>query len=334
MKRPIILSMLIAIMALTAFQSCKKDRTTVYVNTGNSNTGGNSTPTKFPINVLGSFAKQKPAPNKKTFDINNGTVFYTASGSSFTINPNSLVHLDNSAVTGNVELEIIEYRTPADMLFSGVTVTSGNQLLESGGMFYIMARQNGQELKLKNGSTISMKIAQTNNNDEIMNFWNGEENMKDSLNIINWVEAKDTVAVVPKPDSGNHVKYYNLNFNYFEFGYCNIDREMSKFKNKIKKFRIKCNDSFNKSNSTALLLFKQYNSCAWCYWADDKEMSTYYELPLNETIKVLVYRKTGPGEDDLEYAIREYTLLDESLVEFDVVTKCTYAELSAIIKAL
>jgi hypothetical protein len=48
----------------------------------------------------------------------------------------------------------------------------------------------------------------------------------------------------------------------------------------------------------------------------------------------LVYKKKGKGEDDLEYAIKEYTLEDDALVEFTTLTKCTMSDLEGFIKAL
>lgn len=323
---------LLVIGTMTA-QSCKKDRTTVILN----NTTGTTKVTV--LNPLNTFASAAPMKQSFTFDIASGALITGSKGSQFYFPPSSLVHQDGSPVSGNVQVEIREYMNKADMLFSGVTVTSGNALLESGGMFYIMPRQNGEELKLKSGSTFQIFIPKANAGNEAMDFWNGEPNLDDSLNKIDW-EKQDSVPIKQVRDTvqgqGQRTTYF-AQFNYFKFGYCNIDREMNKFKTLISKFRIKLAGHCKDTNSTALLMFKNYNSCAWCYWINGEEqMSTYYGLPLNETIKVLVYKKTGSGEDDLAYAVKEITLIDETTADFSTtaLTPCTNQQLEDIIKAL
>ena len=65
-------------------------------------------------------------------------------------------------------------------------------------------------------------------------------------------------------------------------------------------------------------------------------MSTYYQLPLGETLKVLVYKKTGNGEDDLAYAVLEINLVDNTLADFSSLPliPCTNQQLEDVIKAL
>lgn len=315
-----------------SLSSCKKDRTTLIIN--NPTTGGGKGST---LNPLNTFQDAKPMSQSFTFDIGTGAVITGAKGSQFYFPANSLLHQNNTQVTGNVVVEIREYMNKADMLFSGVTVTSGNDLLESGGMFYIMPRQNGEDLKLKPGSGFQINIPKTNAGNEAMDFWNGEPNVKDSFNKINWIK-QDSVPIKQRQDSaqGQQTKYF-AQFNYFKFGYCNIDREMNKFKTLISKFRIKLPGHCKDTNSTALLMFKNYNSCAWCYWiTSEEQMSTGYSLPLNETVKVLVYKKTGSGDDDLAYAVLEITLTDNTVADFSntALTPCTNQQLEDIIKAL
>jgi hypothetical protein len=323
-------TILAVFISAIGFVACKKDRTTVLVN---NNPG--KTPTSYPVNILGGWTKQAPKKQSFTMNADGGGWVTGAKGCRFYFPPAALLDMSNNAVTGNVEIELIEYMNKADMLFSGVTVTAGNELLESGGMFYLMARKNGAELHLKDNSGFMINIPQTNNNMEPMDFWAGEPNQDDSLNKVNWVK-QDTVAIVPRKDTAAQGRAtYSMMFDYFKFGYCNIDREMNKFKTLVTKFRIKLPEGCNDTNSTALLLFKNYNCCAWCFWfPDENRMSTYYSLPQGETAKVLIYKKTGKNEDDLEYAVKEFTFTDVTEVEFTTLSKCTNQQLEDVIKGL
>ncbi len=332
MKNKLLHGLLLVCLTALIFQACKKDRTVVYV-TPTVNNPTNPL-VNYSVGILSAFKKAAPAMQTFTGDATTGFWITGAQGCKFYFPANALLDASNMAVSGNVTIELTEYMNKADMLFAGVTVGSGNQLLESGGMFYLMAKKNGAELHLKNNVGFFIQIPQTNNTPDPMDFWNGAPNTGDSLNKIDWVK-KDTVKIIPKKDSGQFKSYYGLQFDYFKFGYCNIDREWSKFKTFISKFRVKLPKGCNDTNSTALLLFKNYNCCAWCNWLNTEDaISTHYQLPLGETIKVLVYKKTGKGEDDLEYAIKEVVLSDDTEVDFIGLVKCTNLELEGFIKAL
>src|SRR5690606_18073278 len=128
-----------------------------------------------------------------------------------------------------------------------------------------------------------------------------------------------------------------LYLNYFKFGFCNIDRYMYNNKPKCNSFKIRVPSNCNDTNSSALLMFPDLNSCAYCYWHGSGDyITTSYTLPVGEDVKVLVYRKTGPNEDDLEYAIvNSYTLIADS--DIDVtgsMTACTKADLESIIEGM
>jgi hypothetical protein len=336
MKKNSLFIALVLFSGLLMFQACKKDRSTVFVD--NKNNTGNK-PVSHRVGILSAWTNQAPQKQSFTIDASTGGWIQGAQGCKFYFPADVLLDKNNVKITGNVDIELREYMTKGDMFFSGVTVTSGNQLLESGGMFYLMARKNGQDLKMKSNPGFIMDIPATNTNTDQMDFWFGEPNGKDdTLNKVNWVKA-DTVAIIPKKDTagqgGNHRVRYFAQFDYFQFGYCNIDRESWKFKTLISKFRIKMPNGCNDTNSTALLLFKDYNCCAWCYWVNaENRIMTGYSLPLGEAGKVIVYKKTGEGDDDLEYAIKEFTFTDVTEVEVTVMTKCTKQDLENFIKAL
>jgi hypothetical protein len=331
-KNLILIVMLLA--SAFVYQSCKKDRSTVIVQPkGNSN--GN-TPTSYYLNGKELFRSIAPKEQKFIMNAATGISITGQSGSKFYIPANSLLHQNNSPVTGNVDIVLIEYSTKADMLFSGVTTTSGTELLESGGMFYLMAKQNGEELKAKPEATFSFNIVPTGNNmTDPMDFWRGVPNQNDSLNKINWV-VKDSVRVVPKKDSQQLKANYQLTLNYYQFGYCNLDRYYDQNKPRIKTIKIHPPSSCNDTNSQALITMKQYNACGHCYWAiNNQYISTYYRPTIGEDIKVLIYRKTGSGKDDYEYASVDYTLIEDSEITYNgPMTKCTYDELITLIKTL
>lgn len=307
--------------------SCKKDKVIVTSNETKAQS----------LNVLSMW--QSRAAKPQSFEVDNATGgnFFSSSGSYFYFQAGSLRHTDGSPVVGKVAISLTEYRTKADMLFSGITVTADNDLLESGGMFHMTATQNGEQLEQDPAKQIYIQMVSSTPNFNVMDLWQGEKNNNDQRNAMNWKKI-DSVQVKPNKDSmqgGGKGFNYGMQFNYFKFGYCNIDREAFKFKTKCSKFRVKMPKGCVDSNSTALLLFKNYNCCAWCHWLIDEDaISTHYALPVGETIKVLIYKKTGKNEDDLEYSVQEIALTDNTVVTFTSTTACTLQQLEDIIKAL
>ncbi|MDX1477206.1 MAG: hypothetical protein R3301_05840 [Saprospiraceae bacterium] len=60
--------------------------------------------------------------------------------------------------TGIVEIQVIELRTPGEILLAGIQTTSYDNLLSSAGEFYLSVRQNGQEVNLRPGKQIRWRV--------------------------------------------------------------------------------------------------------------------------------------------------------------------------------
>jgi mono/diheme cytochrome c family protein len=86
--------------------------------------------------------------------------------------------------TEPVIIELKEIYSPIEILASGLTTESNGELLESGGMFYINAKRNGDEIKLKKSIEGSIPSENINPN---MQLFKGEEK-KDGN--VNWIEPE------------------------------------------------------------------------------------------------------------------------------------------------
>jgi hypothetical protein len=311
--------------------ACKKDRTILIIDKTNNTLSFNLDAANF---------WNSAAPQKQTFTFNatSGGWISGAKGCSIYLPGNAIIDAANTTVSGNVTMELTEYMSKADMVFSGVTAISANELLESGGMFNLVCKRGSEELKLKSATTAMLIVKQANKTFDAMDFFVGNDNTaKDKLNKVNWA-LKDSVKARPKQDSGGtggSKAFFNCYINYFQFGYCNFDRYWTNGKIKVKKFRIKLPKGCNDTNSTALIMFKNYNSCACCFWINKDSMSSGYNLPQGEIAKILIYKKTGTAEDDIEYSTQEITFTEETTVVFNAaLTKCTKTQLMDIVKAL
>lgn len=91
----------------------------------------------------------------------------SATGNSVSIPANVLVYADGSPVTGQVDLSFREYRTMADFLAAGMPMhysdSRGDFFFNSGGMFEVRVRQNGEDLFIAPGKTYNVAFAPTGN---------------------------------------------------------------------------------------------------------------------------------------------------------------------------
>ena len=58
----------------------------------------------------------------------------------------------------DIKLELKEFFTPSEMLLAGLTTTSGDKTLMTGGMIHIMAYCNGKEVPLKKGAKANINF--------------------------------------------------------------------------------------------------------------------------------------------------------------------------------
>ena len=86
------------------------------------------------------------------------TVIETAGGIVLSIPASAFLDADHRPVTGTVELVVKEALDAASMLKAGLSTCAGDQLLETGGMFYLDARQNGQPIVIDTGHAIYAEV--------------------------------------------------------------------------------------------------------------------------------------------------------------------------------
>lgn len=82
-----------------------------------------------------------------TVNAEEDNVIETEGGLVVAIPKGSLLQ-NGKPVTGNIEIEIKEALTPEDIVLSGLSTKSGDNLLETGGMFYFNARKDGENLTI------------------------------------------------------------------------------------------------------------------------------------------------------------------------------------------
>src|SRR5690606_4309370 len=126
-------------------------------------------------------------PESFVINTSKDTTLICKEGTRLIIEANSFVNADNEPVQGTVNLSVTEYYKLSDMLLANLSTTSNGELLETGGMLYIEAKQGNSELKLKENASIEIHFP-TQAKKENMQLFSGE--WKDG--VMNWELQKNT----------------------------------------------------------------------------------------------------------------------------------------------
>lgn len=171
MKRFKLSSVLMAGAILIFATSCKKDKP-------QPNTPDPSNPT---TNHATAFFNNNLSNGTQTFTINAGQA-QTVTGSKGTVvhfNANSFVTANGAPVTGSVQIELVEIYSKSDMILMnkqtvGKTWNNSVSPLISGGQFSIVAKQNGQKLKLAPGMNYQIDAPAPNGTTSLMGLFYGQ----------------------------------------------------------------------------------------------------------------------------------------------------------------
>lgn len=136
-----------------------------------------------------NFESLKKAPQFFVVDSKKDTTIVCKEGTKLVIKGNSFVDANNAIVKGKINISVTEYYKLSDMLLANLTTTSHGELLETGGMLYIEAKNRDSDLKLAQNSSIDILFPTRNKKDNMQLFSGTWENEN-----INWKlqDSQDT----------------------------------------------------------------------------------------------------------------------------------------------
>lgn len=272
--------------------------------------------------VLESINKLAPQAQKFTENADHEIVINTSHGLTFRFPQGSFKDGAGNTITGNVDVSITEYMSNEDMLASGVTTTSGDKILQSGGMFKVDVTKNGSDVQLASVYTVNIPSASQDPN---MRIFKGQEiSGANGERIVDWVEDdKSWIST----DSFNR-EGYDLNLNFLSW--CNLDKYYDA--DDGAQVRLKLPDGFTSRNTVAYMIFDE-NSVTYLFGdADNKEFNSGgYNLPIGWDIKLLAVAEKN---DELYYALVSSTITDPHLETVSSMTKVSEDDLQDILDSL
>jgi len=114
------------------------------------------------------------------------TIIETKNGIVFSIPANAFLNKHGATPDHSIDLEIKEAMTASEIMKAGLSTMSNGKLLETGGMFYVNARDGEENLTISYSRPLNANVPVNNNKKDMMLF-KGERKADGS---INWVDPK------------------------------------------------------------------------------------------------------------------------------------------------
>lgn len=181
------------LVATIALSSCNNNQTT----SDNKTSDNNLIPDlKTEFAKVNEFLKQYEEPSQ-IFKVSadKPTKVTGKQGTIISINPADLVTESGQPIGKNIEVELKELTNQEQLLRTNAQTTSNGQLLVSGGAYFINITSDGQQLKLKDGKSLSVEFPKITSNE--MSLFYGQ---RDTLGQLDWLQAEQKFESRPKQE--------------------------------------------------------------------------------------------------------------------------------------
>jgi hypothetical protein len=145
---------------------------------------------KYELNEQGStnWSEADKKLESQVFQLNpeRDTIIETQQGIVIAVPAHAFKQANGNVPTKTIDLEIKEAMTAAQIMNAGLSTKSNDKLLETGGMFYINAREGTENLVIDQSKPLNVNVPVNNNKNDMMLF-KGERTADGG---INWTDPK------------------------------------------------------------------------------------------------------------------------------------------------
>ncbi len=195
---------------------------------------------------------------------------------------NSILTATNQTVTGKVELETYLLQKKGDMIRMGTPTTSNGRVLVSGGELFIRLTKDGNDLQLAQGSSVSIRYADSQPSPLMSLFFGSESNPA----VFDWLPNMDTINRVYALS-----QTYEILSNRLRWINCDMFYDTTGIPQTIVSAGLPSN--YTNANTVAFTVFDDMRSVIGMYGnAVTRKFSTG-KLPVNKPITVIIISKQG-----------------------------------------
>lgn len=263
-----------------------------------------------------------------------------AQGTTVRFFANSFLNANGEAVTGSVDIKLIEVYKKSDMLLTKMPTQGRNDAgqiatLISGGEFYVNATQDGQQLKPNGTYMILAPTANTGGDDVDMKPFAGVEECDANGCDVVW-KQQDRDIKIGGNQNGTANGGVQSTYQVFQsqFGWTNIDRWYSDPRPKTTIF-VDVPNGYDNTNCAVYLSYDGLGSSLALFDTYDSTTALFTEhyglIPIGLPVHFIMVSVIN---DQWYYAIHGATIAANHVETFTTLQPTTEAELAAIVDAL
>ncbi len=318
----------IILLSFLSLTSCKSDK----------NDESNNEPDGIALNER--FANNRRTA-VQTFQIDaatGGTI--TGEQGTKVIIPANAIGLNGAAVSGNIDVELIEVYDKASMVLQNMSTkgrkpNDDEEALKSAGEFFVNAKQNGQQLEVLTNITVQSRGLDPQNS-ELMNIFRAGDNLEDTDL---WQEAdenQDGINDVAQrgegPGPNGTFVLYSV-FDMSSFGWTNLDIWYN-FPGQLTDLFVDVPNGYNGDNCAVYLSYDDEPGLARMDIYDTQlEMFTEHfgRIPVGKEVHFIFISEVG---GQIYYAIQAATIQQDHTEEITNLQPISQADLTTLINNL
>jgi hypothetical protein len=319
---------LLVILSVFFFISCEKEAETIILPSDINPTPNSSQINKFfednldeatqTINVNSSASNQSITSDK---------------GISYSFGSNTFINAVGNPVSGNFTIELVEALTKKEMMMiNRPTFTHSGRLLVSGGVVYLNATQNGQQLSINDNEPVMASIP--TDNYIPMDFFDGSFDNQDGFG---WDESEDDTVITNTNDNGQDSTFFedffSFDFEIDSIGWINCDYFYNSA-DPLTQVEVVLPDTFNGDNSAVFIYYSDINSVASLsdYDADGTfDLGASYSTPVGMEVTFVVISES---DGTFFYHFVTTTITQDHVEVISTLTSVTEAELEILLNSL
>jgi hypothetical protein len=220
------------------------------------------------------------------------------------------------------------------MMLNRPTFTNDGQLLVSGGIIYLDANQNGQQLSINDSQPVMVSIPA--NNITEMDFFDGS---LDGNNDFGWdLSLEDTVTIVTMEEDSTfnpngQGNMFSYNFTMDSIGWINCDYFYNSG-DPLTEVNVVLPDGYNGSNSIVFIYYSNINSVANMHDYDNDsnfDLGSGYSTPIGMDVTFVTISEL---DSMFYFNVTNSTITDNHLEEINILTPVSEQDLQTIIDNL
>jgi hypothetical protein len=196
--------------------------------------------------------------DKKSFDAEAGAKIVTSDDVTVEIPANACVGKDNKPCKGKVDIEVIFLRNKGDLIANDKPTIAGGRLLISGGVAYILAKQDSNIVTIATGKTVKIRFKNSSADDDAR-FYEGkaEGPFKFDWKPLTGAREVSKVTVWEEKVQSVETKGYEIVTDRFGWISCAKPYDEGTL---TTKFSVSLASEFTNRNTSVFLVFKDINS--------------------------------------------------------------------------